>query len=715
MVGDRQELLTSSEVSQEQKVIKLRVSYGGSFYMDAAGKWGYKNGKSHLESLPVHSKYNDVAFRWTEKVKGDLTGLKYQLPGEELEPDALISVSDDSDLHEMYEEYFRGLNLPGTPANTFRLRVFLFFDMIQEPLTPAEYEDGCAFFRTASGRRIGKHDWEESSFGSNASMTSAGTAAAHRHHDEQAAIAAREVEYLHAVDQEDFGQQDMSGLPWQDTILVSMQRASNVTCLLPHKLSDTAFELSPDPSTLTSLSNQGGRYTYRTQSWYASPEQTPAGALVTLNAVTSNKKPKGDSSAYVTPVQSPRGVAGGGLGLPSHISVFGDDQPDEDDAYMGGVRLPSHISAFGDGDEDDLACAVKGLKGTAHLHPPGAGSGFGVQQVAGVHNVYGQQVVLSYDKEALLLGGSVAMMERSGSGSTNPSNANYLNVHRVAKDEVKVLGRIGEGAFGEVSLATCAIFGKVAVKWLKPGKVAAHSASFWREADMLASLNHPNVLRFYGAVVASPEDPSVVGIMTEYMRGGSLSQFLMSCTQGVIPLRVRAELALHAVNGLAYLHEMQIVHFDLKPDNLLLDGPLILGGYAGAHPVPTLKVADFGLSKHKWSNYVTGVKDLRGTLPYMAPELVSDPDHVSEKADVWSLGMVLWEMLTLQAPFQSLAPQQIIAGLMVGNMAPEVPHWCEPEWRGLMEACWEVNPSSRPSFRTLAGQLEKIIEAAPVI
>ncbi len=62
----------------------------------------------------------------------------------------------------------------------------------------------------------------------------------------------------------------------------------------------------------------------------------------------------------------------------------------------------------------------------------------------------------------------------------------------------------------------------------------------------------------------------------------------------------------------------------------------------------------------------------RGTLPYMAPELVSDPDRVSEKADVWSLGMVLWEMLTLETPFTHLTPQQIIAGLMVGNLQPEV-------------------------------------------
>lgn len=302
------------------------------------------------------------------------------------------------------------------------------------------------------------------------------------------------------------------------------------------------------------------------------------------------------------------------------------------------------------------------------------------------------------------------LKEQAGLSHAGSSGSVTLNnpVHKVPKDEVKILRRIGEGAFGEVSLATCAIFGSVAVKWLKPGKVERHSQSFWREAEMLSNLNHPNVLRFYGVVVESHAEPNVIGIMTEYMKGGSLAAFLR--TEGWLHLKCRAEMALSAVNGLAYLHEMSIVHFDLKPDNLLLDGKL-QQGYDGS--VPSLKVADFGLSKQKWGReFVSGVRDLRGTLPYMAPELVSDPERVSEKADVWSLGMVLWEMLTRQVPFTHLTPQQIIAGLMVGNLQPEVPDWCEQEWRLAMESCWEVNPDHRPSLRDLARRLELIIEHA---
>lgn len=61
---------------------------------------------------------------------------------------------------------------------------------------------------------------------------------------------------------------------------------------------------------------------------------------------------------------------------------------------------------------------------------------------------------------------------------------------------------------------------------VQPGKVERHSQSFWREAEMLSNLNHPNVLRFYGVVVESYAEPNVIGIMTEYMKGGSLAAFL---------------------------------------------------------------------------------------------------------------------------------------------------------------------------------------------
>ena len=76
-------------------------------------------------------------------------------------------------------------------------------------------------------------------------------------------------------------------------------------------------------------------------------------------------------------------------------------------------------------------------------------------------------------------------------------------------------------------------------------------------------------------------------------------------------------------------------------------------------------MADFGLSKEKRQSYVSGVRDLRGTLPFIAPELVNDPDRVTEKADVWSMGMLMWELLTLASPFQDMSPQAIISGLMV--------------------------------------------------
>lgn len=68
---------------------------------------------------------------------------------------------------------------------------------------------------------------------------------------------------------------------------------------------------------------------------------------------------------------------------------------------------------------------------------------------------------------------------------------------------------------------------------------------------------------------------------------------------------------------------------------------------------------------------------------------------MSEKCDVWSMGVVMWEMTTLESPFQELEPQSILMALVHGNLHLPIPRTCEPEWRGLIEACLETDPSCR--------------------
>ncbi|GIL52043.1 hypothetical protein Vafri_8003 [Volvox africanus] len=318
------------------------------------------------------------------------------------------------------------------------------------------------------------------------------------------------------------------------------------------------------------------------------------------------------------------------------------------------------------------------------------------------------------------------------------------------KSEVSILAKIGEGAFGEVSQAQVFPYGIVAVKWLKRERFAKYSESFQREAETLAKLNHPNIIRMFGLVMDTPDSPSsggassggggvngrgagqaahggsgggsggnnnhgggnspsgavtptgpIGGIITEFVRNGSLGQYLRSLNGKRLSLRQRAMIALQAALGMAYLHEQApaVVHFDLKPDNLLVDGE-------GDSMV--IKVADFGLSKHKLSNSVS-CRDLRGTLPYMAYELVSGNDNVSEKVDVYSMGVVMWEMYTGEVPFAHLTAQEILTGLLHGNLHLAIPPACEPEWRSLVETCMDPNPANRPSFQELVMQLQEIL------
>ncbi|KAF7838888.1 serine/threonine-protein kinase CTR1 [Senna tora] len=124
------------------------------------------------------------------------------------------------------------------------------------------------------------------------------------------------------------------------------------------------------------------------------------------------------------------------------------------------------------------------------------------------------------------------------------------------------------------------------------------------------------------------------------------------------------------------------------------------------------KVGDLGLSKVKCQTLISG--GVRGTLPWMAPELLNGSSSlVSEKVDVFSFGIVMWEVLTGEEPYADLHYGAIIGGIVSNTLRPPVPESCDPEWISLMERCWSSEPSERPNFTEIANELRSMAAKSP--
>ncbi|CAL0330366.1 unnamed protein product [Lupinus luteus] len=230
-------------------------------------------------------------------------------------------------------------------------------------------------------------------------------------------------------------------------------------------------------------------------------------------------------------------------------------------------------------------------------------------------------------------------------------------------------------------------------------KIAENIADFWKEALMLSSLHHPNVVSFYGIVRDGPDGS--LATVTEFMVNGSLKQFLHKKDR-TIDRRKRLIIAMDAAFGMEYLHAKNVVHFDLKCENLLVN--------MRDPQRPICKIGDLGLSKVKQHTLVSG--GVRGTLPWMAPELLSGKSTmVSEKIDVYSFGIVMWEVLTGDEPYADMHSASLIGGIVNNNLRPRTPTWCDPEWKSLMESCWASNPAERPSFSEISKKLRTMAAA----
>ncbi|OEL38809.1 Serine/threonine-protein kinase CTR1 [Dichanthelium oligosanthes] len=279
------------------------------------------------------------------------------------------------------------------------------------------------------------------------------------------------------------------------------------------------------------------------------------------------------------------------------------------------------------------------------------------------------------------------------------------NVQIISNEDLEDLQEMGSGAFGTV------FHGRwrgtdVAIKRIKNSCFMYPSSEtdkliveFWREAAILSKLHHPNVLAFYGIVNNGPG--GTLATVTEFMASGSLKKVLLR-KEKFLDRRKRITLALDVAIGMEYLHSKDIIHFDLKCDNLLVN--------LNDPSRPICKVADFGLSKVKQTTMVSG--GMRGTLPWMAPEMLEmSSNMVSTKVDVYSFGIIMWEILTGQEPYAGMHHGGVIGGILSNTLRPPVPASCDPQWRELMEQCWSNEPEIRPTFTEVASRLLLMLEA----
>lgn len=220
------------------------------------------------------------------------------------------------------------------------------------------------------------------------------------------------------------------------------------------------------------------------------------------------------------------------------------------------------------------------------------------------------------------------------------------------------------------------------------GELAAFlEKQFTSEVAMMFRLNHPNVITFFAACKKAP----VFCIITEYLAGGSLRAYLHQQEPYSLPINVVLKFAIDIAKGMQYLHSQGVLHRDLKSENLLLGEDMCV------------KVADFGISCLE--SQCGSAKGFTGTYRWMAPEMIKEKAH-TKKVDVYSFGIVLWELLTALTPFDNMTPEQAAFAVCQKNARPPLPSTCPVAFCHLINQCWAGNPHKRPDFNKIVTTLE---------
>ncbi|KGQ88000.1 Ser/Thr/Tyr protein kinase RAD53 [Candida albicans P87] len=277
-----------------------------------------------------------------------------------------------------------------------------------------------------------------------------------------------------------------------------------------------------------------------------------------------------------------------------------------------------------------------------------------------------------------------------------PDSTNTIKDEGIYKDFIVKNETIGQGAFATVKKAIERSTGEsYAVKIINRRKAlntggGSAMAGVDRELSILERLNHPNIV----ALKAFYEDMDNYYIVMELVPGGDLMDFVAA--NGAIGEDATQVITKQILEGIAYVHNLGISHRDLKPDNILImqDDPILV------------KITDFGLAK--FSDNSTFMKTFCGTLAYVAPEVITgkygssqmesqQKDNYSSLVDIWSLGCLVYVLLTSHLPFNGKNQQQMFAKIKRGEFheAPLNSYDISEDGRDFLQCCLQVNPKLR--------------------
>lgn len=255
--------------------------------------------------------------------------------------------------------------------------------------------------------------------------------------------------------------------------------------------------------------------------------------------------------------------------------------------------------------------------------------------------------------------------------------------------------RLGRGGFGSVYRITLGGLSCALKKISLENSSTTQTQAALREVQVMEMLSHENIIKYLGHELL--EDKKELHILMELfpLSLGQLIEKKRQLKQNFRPCEIK-HLAIEILNGIDYLHSQEIVHRDLKPDNILID-------MDECGKVNKVKITDFGVCKILSDKANQTNHTCVGTEIYMAPEVLGFSTLSCVKADIWSFGMVLVELVTMYPPYHGM-PKPTALSCIQSGVLPTLPEACgqtETRLLAIVKSCLELDPSKRPPAEQL--------------